>query len=47
MCRVSTPCVTFVLPAGGKSVNDDAERLMIAKLKSECGFAFTSKLVRR
>ena len=28
----------------GKSVSDDWERTMIAKLKTECGFQFTSKL---
>jgi len=28
----------------GKSVSDDSERTMIAKLKTECGFQFTSKL---
>lgn len=28
----------------GRSVSDDAERSMIAKLKSECGYQFTSKL---
>ena len=29
---------------GGRSVSDDAERSMIAKLKHECGYQFTSKL---
>lgn len=29
---------------GGKSLSDDWERTMIAKLKTECGFQFTSKL---
>ena len=29
---------------GGKIANDDFERLMISKLKHECGFQFTSKL---
>ncbi|KAK9477335.1 Cullin [Lipomyces japonicus] len=29
---------------GGRSVSDDAERLMIAKLKLEVGFSFTTKL---
>jgi cullin 3 len=29
---------------GNKTAADDAERLMIVKLKSECGFQFTSKL---
>lgn len=28
----------------GRSVSDDAERNMIAKLKTECGYQFTSKL---
>ncbi|KYQ93604.1 cullin C [Tieghemostelium lacteum] len=28
----------------GRSVSDDAERTMIAKLKTECGYQFTSKL---
>jgi len=28
----------------GRSVSDDAERSMIAKLKTECGYQFTSKL---
>eukprot|EP01133_Synstelium_polycarpum_P018802 gene18802-22488_t len=28
----------------GRSVSDDAERMMIAKLKTECGYQFTSKL---
>eukprot|EP00743_Colponemidia_sp_Colp-15_P002799 GILK01003029.1.p1 GENE.GILK01003029.1~~GILK01003029.1.p1 ORF type:complete len:733 (-),score=137.04 GILK01003029.1:128-2326(-) len=28
----------------GKSTSDDAERTMIAKLKTECGYQFTSKL---
>eukprot|EP00753_Platysulcus_tardus_P005775 PLAT13692.1.p1 GENE.PLAT13692.1~~PLAT13692.1.p1 ORF type:complete len:740 (+),score=386.09 PLAT13692.1:52-2271(+) len=28
----------------GRSVSDDAERLMIAKLKTECGYQFTAKL---
>jgi cullin 3 len=28
----------------GRSVSDDAERGMLAKLKVECGFAFTQKL---
>eukprot|EP01105_Mastigella_eilhardi_P010313 TRINITY_DN2407_c0_g2_i1.p1 TRINITY_DN2407_c0_g2~~TRINITY_DN2407_c0_g2_i1.p1 ORF type:complete len:748 (+),score=248.08 TRINITY_DN2407_c0_g2_i1:140-2383(+) len=28
----------------GRSVSDDAERAMISKLKTECGFQFTSKL---
>eukprot|EP01104_Vermistella_antarctica_P018565 TRINITY_DN6925_c0_g1_i1.p1 TRINITY_DN6925_c0_g1~~TRINITY_DN6925_c0_g1_i1.p1 ORF type:complete len:734 (-),score=196.01 TRINITY_DN6925_c0_g1_i1:99-2300(-) len=28
----------------GKSVSDDAERTMIGKLKTECGYQFTSKL---
>ena len=27
-----------------RSVSDDAERNMIAKLKTECGYQFTSKL---
>lgn len=29
---------------GQRSVSDDAERIMIAKLKTECGYQFTSKL---
>lgn len=29
---------------GNSSVSEDSERLMIAKLKMECGFQFTSKL---
>jgi len=29
---------------GGRSVNDDFERQMITKLKTECGYHFTSKL---
>ena len=29
---------------GNKTASDDAEKLMIVKLKSECGFQFTSKL---
>jgi cullin 3 len=29
---------------GGKSMSEDSERCMIAKLKSECGYHFTSKL---
>lgn len=29
---------------GGKSMSEDSERSMIAKLKSECGYHFTSKL---
>ncbi len=29
---------------GNNSVSEDSERLMIAKLKMECGFQFTSKL---
>jgi cullin 3 len=29
---------------GGRSVSDDAERSMIAKLKHECGYQYTSKL---
>mmetsp|Transcript_28727 Transcript_28727/g.88035 ORF Transcript_28727/g.88035 Transcript_28727/m.88035 type:complete len:377 (+) Transcript_28727:146-1276(+) len=29
---------------GGRSVSDDVERSMIAKLKVECGYQFTSKL---
>jgi len=29
---------------GGRSVSDDVERQMIAKLKHECGYQFTSKL---
>ncbi|KAL1522667.1 hypothetical protein AB1Y20_017645 [Prymnesium parvum] len=29
---------------GGRSISDDAERSMIAKLKHECGYQFTSKL---
>ena len=29
---------------GGKVLSDDNEKLMIAKLKTECGFQFTSKL---
>jgi len=29
---------------GGRSVSDDAERSMIAKLKTECGYQYTSKL---
>jgi len=29
---------------GGRSVSDDAERSMIAKLKIECGYQYTSKL---
>lgn len=29
---------------GGRSISDDAEQNMIAKLKAECGFQFTSKL---
>ena len=29
---------------GGKSMSEDMERSMIAKLKSECGYHFTSKL---
>jgi len=29
---------------GGRSVSDDAERAMIAKLKKECGYQYTSKL---
>lgn len=28
----------------GRSVSDDAERNMISKLKTECGYQFTSKL---
>ena len=28
----------------GRSISDDAERGMIAKLKIECGFQFTQKL---
>lgn len=28
----------------GRSVNDEFERSMIVKLKSECGYHFTSKL---
>jgi cullin 3 len=28
----------------GRSVSDDAERGMLAKLKVECGFVFTQKL---
>ena len=30
---------------GGKSVSDELEKTMIAKLKAECGYQFTSKLV--
>ncbi len=29
---------------GGRSVSDDAERGMLAKLKVECGFQFTQRL---
>lgn len=29
---------------GGRSVSDDAEKGMLAKLKVECGFQFTQKL---
>mmetsp|Transcript_33794 Transcript_33794/g.76419 ORF Transcript_33794/g.76419 Transcript_33794/m.76419 type:complete len:630 (-) Transcript_33794:160-2049(-) len=29
---------------GGKSLSEDSERSMIAKLKTECGYQFTSKL---
>jgi len=29
---------------GGRSVSDDAERSMITKLKTECGYQYTSKL---
>ncbi len=29
----------------GKSLSDDLEKVMIAKLKAECGYQFTSKLV--
>ena len=28
----------------GKVVSDDAERAMLVKLKTECGYQFTSKL---
>ena len=28
----------------GKTVSDDAERSLIVKLKTECGYEFTSKL---
>lgn len=29
---------------GGRTVSDDAERGMLVKLKTECGYQFTSKL---
>ena len=29
---------------GGKSVSDECEKVMVAKLKAECGYQFTSKL---
>ncbi len=28
----------------GRSVSDDAERALLVKLKTECGYQFTSKL---
>jgi len=29
---------------GGRSVSDDAEKMMVTRLKAECGYQFTSKL---
>mmetsp|Transcript_11867 Transcript_11867/g.24023 ORF Transcript_11867/g.24023 Transcript_11867/m.24023 type:complete len:768 (-) Transcript_11867:48-2351(-) len=29
---------------GGKSISDECEKVMVAKLKAECGYQFTSKL---